>query len=309
MTSPVNKLGIRVLHAVAALSIGLLGTLTQSFAAKPEDWQLGLQPSNSPIMDDIQWFHDFTLVIIVLITLLVSGLLAYVMIRFNAKANPTPSKVSHNSTIEIIWTVVPIIILVIIAVPSFRLLYKQLEIPKADLTIKAIGNQWSWNYEYPDHGDLSFNQAMLRDFKDLPEGERKEANPDNFREKLKPGEPRLLAVDNEVVVPVGKIVVVQVTATKVIHAWTVPSLGSKVDAVPGRLNQTWFKADRVGIYYGQCSELCGRGHAYMPIAVRVVTQEQFDNWVKAAQDDVDEANKQLSAALKNQRGAIKVANQ
>jgi len=306
VTSHIETFGKRAVAAAAAFIAGLIGLFGPALADKPEPWQMGLQAANAPIMRDIQWFHDFTLVIIVAIMVLVTVLLGYVMVRFRASANPNPSKVSHNTTVEILWTIVPIVILVIIAVPSFRLLYKQLEIPKADLTVKAIGNQWSWNYEYPDHGDLSFNQALLRDHADLPEAERKDADPANFREKLKPSEPRLLAVNHEVVVPVGKVIVMQVTANKVIHSWALPSFGVKVDAVPGRLNETWFRPERTGIYYGQCSELCGRGHAYMPIAVRVVTQEQFDAWVKTAQDDVDEANKQLSAAIEKAR-AVEVA--
>lgn len=231
---------------------------------QPSEWQLGLQGAVTPVMVDITWFHDFLLFIITAITILVLVLLVIVMVRFNARANPTPSKTTHNTLIEVIWTVVPVIVLVAIAIPSFRLLFFQLNIPEADLTIKATGKQWFWSYTYPDNGGFEFDSLMLQD------------------KDRKPDQPRLLAVDNEVVVPVNKTVRVQVTAADVIHAFAVPSFGVKIDAVPGRLNETWFKATKEGVYYGQCSELCGKDHAYMPITVRVVSEKDFAGWIDQA---------------------------
>jgi cytochrome c oxidase subunit 2 len=245
--------------AAAVLFIGAMPALAQ----QPEPWQMGFQPSGTPVMESIDGFHDFLLVITTLVTLFVLALLVIVMVRFNSKARTEPSRTSHNTLLEVAWTVIPVIILVVIAIPSFRLLYFELEVPEPDLTIKATGYQWYWGYEYPDHGDLSFDAVMLTE------------------DELQPGQPRLLATDNDVVVPVNKIVKVLVTADPlgVIHSWTIPSFGSKVDAVPGRMNETWFKATKTGVYYGQCSELCGRDHAFMPIAVRVVTQEEYDAWI------------------------------
>lgn len=229
------------------------------------DWQLGLQDAASPVMHEIIWFHDSLLLpIITVITVFVLGLLLFVIFRFNEKANPTPSKTTHNTLLEVIWTAVPILILVVIAIPSFKLLYLQDKAQDADLTIKAIGNQWYWTYEYPDHGNFVFDANMVAD------------------EELN-GRPRLLATDNEVVVPVNKVVRVLTTATDVIHNWAMPSLGVKIDSVPGRINETWFKAEKTGIYYGQCSELCGTRHAFMPIQLRVVSEADFEAWVREAQ--------------------------
>ncbi|MCT4656885.1 MAG: cytochrome c oxidase subunit II [Cohaesibacter sp.] len=258
----------------------MLPTIAQ--ASQPTAWGLGLQESASTVMDDIHWFGNFTFWIIGVIVVFVAILLAMVVFKFNAKANPVPSKTSHNTMIEIVWTVVPILILLVLAVPSFRLLYKQMEIPSADLTIKVTGYQWYWGYEYPDNPDVSFDSIMLSDEEIAEQGNK---------------EPRLLAVDNEMVVPVGKIVRLQITSADVIHAYAVPAFGVKMDAIPGRLNESWFKADREGMYYGQCSELCGKDHAFMPLAVRVVSQEQYDAWLAAAADDVEEANKALTASL------------
>ena len=187
----------------------------------------------------------------------------YACVRFRASANPNPSKRTHNVTVEVLWTLIPCLILIVMAVPSFKILYKQDTIPKADLTIKAIGYQWYWGYEYPDE-NIIFDSYMVEE------------------EDLKPGQPRLLAVDNEVVVPVNKVVKVLITANDVLHAWALPSFGVKRDAMPGRVNETWFKADRVGTYYGQCSELCGIKHAFMPITVRVVTDEEYNAWLEEA---------------------------
>jgi cytochrome c oxidase subunit II len=236
---------------------------------QPAPKQLGLQDAATPVMEDLVAFHDALLIVITLITAFVLVLLLVVMVRFNRRANPTPSRTTHNTLIEVAWTVVPIVILTGIAIPSFKLLFFEQNIPPADLTVKATGNQWYWSYSYPDNGKFEFDSRMLDD---------------TDRPKRKPNEPRLLAVDNDIVVPVNKVVRVLVTADAagVIHSFAVPSFGIKIDAVPGRLNETWFKAMREGIYYGQCSELCGRDHAFMPIAVRVVSEADFDAWVEQA---------------------------
>ena len=251
---------------------GLLGMLADPALAgmgQPSPWQKDLQEAASPVMADIKSFHDALVWIITAISLFVLALMIYVMVRFNERANPTPSKTTHNAFLEVAWTVVPILILVGISIPSFKLLYFQYSFPKADLTIKAVGNQWNWTHSYPDHGNVEFTSIMLND------NERAE------REKRGVPAPRLLAVDNAVVVPVDKNVHVLVTASDVIHAWTIPSFGSKVDAVPGRVTTTWFRATKKGIFYGQCSELCGKDHAFMPIEVRVVDQAVFDQWMAA----------------------------
>ncbi len=235
-----------------------------SYANEPKDWQLGFQNPASQSMYEIVKFHDYMLVpIIVAISGFVLFLMAYTCIRFRALRNPNPSKRTHNVAVEILWTLIPCLILIVMAVPSFKILYSQDTIPKADVTIKAIGYQWYWGYEYPDE-NIIFDSYMVEE------------------EDLKPGQPRLLAVDNEVVVPVNKVVKVLITANDVLHAWALPSFGVKRDAMPGRVNETWFKADRVGTYYGQCSELCGIKHAFMPITVRVVTDEEYNAWLEEA---------------------------
>jgi cytochrome c oxidase subunit 2 len=256
--------------APAVLTIGLFGGgAALGGDGQPSPWQLGFQPSATPVMQDIASFHDALLYVITAIAGFVLVLLLVIMVRFNRRANPNPSRVTHNTLIEVVWTVVPIMILTGIAIPSFKLLFYQQNIPQADLTVKATGNQWYWNYAYPDNGKFDFDSRML-DEKD--------------RAKSKPNEPRLLAVDNDIVVPVNKVVRVQVTADAagVIHSFAVPSFGIKIDAVPGRLNETWFQATREGTYYGQCSELCGRDHAFMPIVVRVVSDADFAKWVEEA---------------------------
>jgi cytochrome c oxidase subunit 2 len=235
---------------------------------QPSDWQIGPQQSATPVMDDIVSFHWILLIIITLITLFVLALLLIVIVRFNARANPTPSRTTHNTYLEIAWTLIPILILVGIATHSFKSLFYQLNTPKADLTVKATGKQWFWTYTYPDQ-KLEFDSLMLSD------QERKV----RLDKDPKADVPRLLSVDNELVVPVNKTVVVQVTGADVIHAWAVPSFGVKIDAIPGRLNETWFKAEREGIYHGQCSELCGKDHAFMPITVRVVSEQAFNAWL------------------------------
>lgn len=258
-----------VLKRLTLMAITLVAILVGGEAAlaglgQPSPWQIGLQQSASPVMDNIIWFHDFLLYIITGIAGFVLVLLVVVMVRFNARTNPTPSRTTHNTLIEIAWTLIPIVILMFIAVPSFKLLFLQLNVPPADLTVKATGKQWYWSYSYPDNGQFEFDSLMLK------EGERKE------------GQPRLLAVDNEMVVPVNKTVRVITTGSDVIHSFAVPSFGIKIDAVPGRINETWFTATREGVYYGQCSELCGKNHAFMPIAVRAVSEQAFSAWVEEA---------------------------
>ena len=273
------------------LATGLMA-LGGSALANPSPWEIDLQPAATPIMEMIHRFNTGVTIVMVLIVLLVLALLVYTILRFNAKANPVPSRTSHNTLIEVIWTVVPILVLVGIAVPSFALLFAEHDPARAiagfdpakdrQLTIKATGSQWYWSYEYPDNGDISFDSLLLRDANGTPTGE-----------------PRLLAVDNKMVVPVGVVIRMQVIGSDVIHSFAVPSFGIKIDAVPGRLNETWFRVDREGTYYGQCSELCGRDHAYMPIAVEAVSQDKFDAWAKAAATDVGAANKLLAAAVEN----------
>jgi len=258
-----------VLKRLTVLAITMVAILTGAESAlaglgQPSPWQVGLQQSASPVMDNIIWFHDFLLYIISGIAGFVLVLLVVVMVRFNARTNPSPSRTTHNTLIEIAWTLIPIVVLMVIAVPSFKLLFLQLNVPAADLTVKATGKQWYWSYSYPDNGQFEFDSLMLK------EGERKE------------GQPRLLAVDNEMVVPVNKTVRVITTGSDVIHSFAVPSFGIKIDAVPGRINETWFTATREGVYYGQCSELCGKDHAFMPIAVHVVSEQAFSAWVEEA---------------------------
>ncbi len=257
-----NGIGRLVGLGAIALTAGLFLTATGAHAqiGMATNGQLGFQQAATPVMEDIESFHRFVLYIITAIVILVTVLLAIVMVRFNRKSNPVPSKTSHNTLIEVLWTVLPVMILMVIAIPSFRLLYKELIIPPAELTIKATGNQWFWSYEYPDEGDISFDANLVPD---------DELN----------GRPRLLATDEVVVVPVDEVVRVIVTGADVIHSWAVPAFGVKIDAIPGRLNETWFKAEKLGTYYGQCSELCGQGHAFMPIEVRVVSKEDFAAWV------------------------------
>lgn len=290
MTQLVRRLRTFAASGAAAMT-GLAAVAGQAWAAQPTPWQMGLQPAASGVMSDIRWFNDFTLIIITVITLFVLGLLLWCVFRFNAKANPTPSRTSHNTMIEVVWTLVPILVLVMISIPSFRLLYKQVDVPEYDMTIKATGYQWYWGYEYSDEDmeALAFDSYMLR-------GEDRLARAAEFKRPVEEY-PRLLAVDNELIVPVGKVVRMQVTAADVLHSFAMPAFGVKIDAVPGRLNETWFKAEQTGIYYGQCSELCGKDHAFMPIAIRVVEEEQFAAWAEAAKSDVEEATKALMASL------------
>lgn len=276
-----------IVMAAAALAILSSGSIAFAGLGQPSPWQMGLQQAGSPVMADIIWFHDFLLWIITGIAALVLVLLVVVMVRFNSRANPTPSRTTHNTLLEVFWTVIPVCILVVIAVPSFRLLFFQLNTPPADLTVKVTGKQWYWSYSYPDNGKFEFDSLMLQD------------------KDRKPDQPRLLSVDNEMVVPVNKVIRVQVTGADVIHSFAVPSFGIKIDAVPGRLNETWFKATHEGMYYGQCSELCGRDHAFMPIAVRVVSEQAFTAWVdqakkKYARDDSPAPTTVAAAAAPSQ---------
>ena len=242
------------------LFLAFFNSTNSSFASV--NWQLGFNDSVTSVMSDIVHLHDRILLpIIVAISVFVLFLLLYSIFKFRASKNPIPSKTSHNTFIEIMWTVIPCLILIVIAVPSFRLLYKQDIIPKADVTIKATGYQWYWGYEYPDQ-NIAFDANMID------------------TKNLKSNQPRLLETDNHVVVPVNKVVKVLITANDVLHAWAVPSFGVKRDAVPGRINETWFKAEKEGVYYGQCSELCGSRHAFMPITVRVVSDKQYNEWLK-----------------------------
>ena len=252
----------------------VLFTSSAALANQPKNWQLGFQDPASGGMRDIVNFHNNLLLpIIIAISVFVLFLMVYASIRFRASKNPVPSKTTHNVSVEILWTLIPCLILIVMAVPSFKILYKQDTIPKADVTVKAIGYQWYWGYEYPDE-NIIFESYMVE------------------TKDLKKNQPRLLTVDNEVVVPVNKVVKVLITANDVLHAWALPSFGVKRDAVPGRINETWFKAEKVGTYYGQCSELCGIKHAFMPITVRVVSEENYAEWlagakIKFAKDELD----------------------
>lgn len=280
--------GVRGLGLFGAATLVLGGPVS----AEPVPWAVGLQPAVTPIAEMIHSFNNGVLIVITLITLFVLALLVYCMVRFNSRANPVPSKTSHNTLVEVIWTVVPILILVGIAVPSFALLFAEHDPARAiagydpektpPLTIKATGSQWYWTYEYPDNGGLSFDSLMLNE-------QERAANP--------AAGPRLLAVDNQMIVPVGVVVRMQVIGADVIHAFAMPAFGIKIDAVPGRLNETWFRVDKEGIYYGQCSELCGRDHAFMPIAVRAVSPDKFKAWADVAGKDLPGAYKALAASI------------
>ena len=247
-------------------------------ANQPKEWQLGFQKAASQGMEDIVWFHDYMLLpIITAITVFVLFLLLYTCVRFRASKNKVASTTSHNTLVEVLWTLIPCLILIVMAVPSFKVLYSQDTIPKADVTIKAVGYQWYWGYEYPDE-NIIFDSYMV-DEKDLKENQ-----------------PRLLTVDNEIYVPVNKVIKVMITANDVLHAWALPSFGVKRDAIPGRINETWFKADRTGTFYGQCSELCGIKHAFMPITVNVVSEDEYNQWLEEAK--VKFAKEDLNTSIK-----------
>src|SRR5438270_6044892 len=254
-----GQLGARLLGLAAGGGALAASGVASAELGQPAPWEYRLQEAATPVMENITWFHNFLLVLITVITLFVLGLLVAVVVKFNARSNPIPSRTTHNTLIEVAWTLIPVLILVGIAVPSFRLLFLELDIPKADLTIKATGKQWYWSYAYPDNGKFEFDSLMAQD-----------------------KQPRLLGVDNEMVVPVNKVIRVQTTGADVIHAFAVPSFGIKIDSIPGRLNETWFKATKTGMFYGQCSELCSKDNAFMPPAIRVVNDQEFATWVEAA---------------------------
>lgn len=235
-----------------------------ALASEPTPWGIGFQPAASPVKVAVENLHNLLLVIITAITLFVMALLAYVVWRFDAKKNPTPSQTSHNTTLEVAWTVIPVLILVVIAVPSFRLIYFQDRTPNADITVNVTAHQWYWSYAYPDSADLKFESRMLP------------------REEIKPGQRWLLEVDNELVVPAGKNVRVLITSNDVIHSWFIPALGVQRYGIPGRTIETWFKADRPGTFYGQCNQICGIQHAYMPAVVRAVPEAEFTAWLEEA---------------------------
>lgn len=258
---------MRAVFMILPVLLAFLAPDSGAFAAEgmAKPWQLNFQPAATPVMERLEGLHHYLLILISVITLFVLALLVYVCVKFNAKANPVPSKTTHNTLLEVIWTGIPVLILITIVVPSMKLLYFAQTTPPADMTLKVIGHQWYWEYVYPDHGDFRYDSNMKED------------------KDLKPGEPRLLAVDNAVVVPVGAVVRVQTTAVDVIHSWAVPSFGVKMDAVPGRLQEGWFKVERPGTYYGQCSELCGVRHGFMPIMVKAVEKVEFDQWISESQ--------------------------
>jgi cytochrome c oxidase subunit 2 len=278
---------MRLSKITAALVAALVGIGTfvalggVALADQPRPWQMSFQAPVTPVMQRIEEFHNFVQVIIVAIAALVLALLVIVIVRFNARANPTPSRTTHNTLIEVAWTVIPILILLVIAIPSFKLLYFEDRAQNPDMTIKVTGHQWYWSYQYPDKANMQFDSIVVQD------------------SDLKAGQPRLLTVDNPLVVPVNATVRVLVTASDVIHSWSVPAFGVKMDALPGRLNETWFKALRPGTYYGQCDQLCGQGHGFMPIEVKVVSKADFDTWAQNAQ-------KQFGAAV-DRPSADKVA--
>jgi cytochrome c oxidase subunit II len=254
-----GQIGRRLLGLAVAGAALATGGAAFAELGQPAPWEWKLQEAASPVMENIVWFHNFLTVLITVITVFVLALLVIVVVKFNAKSNPVPSKTTHNTLIEVAWTLIPVLILVSIAVPSFRLLFQELDIPKADLTIKATGKQWYWSYSYPDNGKFEFDSLLAND-----------------------KQPRLLGVDNEMVVPINKVVRIQTTGADVIHSFAMPAFGIKIDSIPGRLNETWFTATKLGMFYGQCSELCGKDHAFMPIVVRVVNDQEFAAWVEGA---------------------------
>jgi cytochrome c oxidase subunit 2 len=262
------------LTGIAVVAGALLASAGAAFAGlgHPSPWEMDLQGAASPVMEQISEFHFFLLWVIGAISVFVLALLLIIIVRFNARANPTPSRTTHNTALEIAWTIVPVIILAAIAVPSFRLLFVELDVPHPDLTVKATGKQWFWSYSYPDNGNFEFDSILVAD------------------KDLKPGQPRLLTVDNEMVVPVNKVVHVLVTGADVIHSFDVLSFGIRIDAVPGRMNETWFKATKMGLFYGQCTELCGKDHAFMPIVVHVVSENDFNAWATQAKQKFSAEN-------------------
>lgn len=288
-------MSLTVLAGIIAVA-GLAAPVMAATYGQPVDMQIGMQLPASEVATDLENFYDLVNFIIVGITLFVLVLLIYVMYRFSEKRNPTPSRTTHHALLEVAWTVVPIIILVAIAVPSFKLLNLQYAFPKPDITIKATGYQWYWSHAYLDHGGFELDSIMLQD--------------DERQELIDEGipSPRNLAVDNEVILPVNKVVHVLVTAQDVIHAWAMPSMGTKVDAVPGRVTATWFKPEVEGVFYGQCSELCGKDHAFMPIAIRVVSEATFSAWADAMQADDTKKAREIIRAVSIEQAQQNVAS-
>ncbi len=260
--SPAAWAGLVVVLELA----GMIALAAVAGAAEPQPWQLGMQPSATPVHERLNTMHDELLVVISLITVFVLGLLLYVMVRFHHTRNPVPTRTSHNALIEFLWTVIPVLILVVIAIPSFKLIYYMDRVPNADMTIKVTGNQWFWSYEYPDQDGLKFDSNLIEE------------------KDLKPGDIRLLSVDNPLVVPAGATVRVLITgvAEGVIHSWYVPSFGVQEYAVPGRLNESWFLVEKPGTYYGECNQICGVNHSRMPIAVKAVAKQDFGKWLAEA---------------------------
>src|SRR5215470_13507723 len=253
---------------LAAAILAMFASWSGTALAVPKNWNLSFQPAASPVMEKIEDFHTLLLYITVAICLFVLALLVWIMLRYNQHANPTPSNVHHNSVLEVVWTVVPVVILVLIAIPSFRLLYFEADIPNPDVFIRATGHQWNWSYTFPKDGGFEFTSNSL-------------SSPESDDAAVRAGEPRLLGVDNPIEVPVNKVVEIETTGADVIHSWALPQMGVKMDAIPGRLNHTWFKATKLGTFYGQCSELCGVRHAFMPIEVKVVSDADYQTWLVA----------------------------
>ena len=279
----IDKLLLAPLGFVAGvLAWAGLGGRALAADGGPVDWQIGFRPAASPTAEEIHWFNDFILLpVITVIVVFVMALLVYVMWRFSEKRNPTPSKTTHNTAIEVLWTAVPLMMLFIIAIPSFKLLYFADRVEEADMTLKATGLQWYWSYQYPDHGGFEFDAYMVPD-EDLQEGQK-----------------RLLDTDNAVVLPVDTNIRLLITASDVLHSFALPAMGIKLDAVPGQVNETWVRINEEGTYYGQCSELCGTGHSYMPIMVKAVSKAAFEDWVAEAQEEF--------AAVKPDRNDLRVA--
>lgn len=269
---------IRFTHLGLAAG-ALFASAMPALAAQPVEKGINFQTAATPIMEQITSFHTLLLYIIIPISVFVLGLLIWVVARYNRRANPEPSRTTHNVAIEVVWTLIPILILLVIAAPSFAIIDKEDNIPEADLTVKAIGHQWYWEYEYPDYEGIVFDSYMIQD------------------DDLEPGQPRLLATDTHVVVPEDTIVKVLITSVDVNHAWAIPAFGVKRDAIPGRINETWFKVDKPGLYYGQCSELCGIKHGFMPITVEVVTQTEFDAWIEKAKAEYADASDAIQVGV------------
>ena len=291
----IDKLLLASLRIVTSVIVWA-GFAVSAVAGGPKNWQIGFRPPASPTAEEIFWFSDFILLpVITAIVVFVTGLLVYVMWRFSEKRNPTPSKTTHNTAIEVLWTAVPVMILFVIAIPSFKLLYFADSIEEAEMTLKATGRQWYWNYQYPDHGGVEFDAYMVPDA-DLQEGQK-----------------RLLSTDNLVVLPVETNIRLLITASDVLHAFALPAMGIKLDAVPGQVNETWVRINEEGTYYGQCSELCGTGHSYMPITIKAVSKAEFERWITqamedfAAEDSVNDDLRLAAAAAAAQPAADKTA--